>query len=236
MASSHRSRTPSRGKAIRQQAGSAARSSGHQEEMPSPCLGLCTQEQAAGPTRVPDDVVQHHQPLELQQQLPVGVLGERLGLKASQPVVGVLVAFHKELEGAHLRRGEAALWRGMEAGGAATGACRTREPYLGRQPDAVEALPHFGHLLQGQPLSSGLHPVDGTVVKGLAGQIHHLGGQEHRGQQGQLAVVTSSLTKQNAVFCRLCPARGSPRLEQEQSWSRAQQGHATGHKQSWAAR
>lgn len=100
---SHRSRTPTTGKAIRQQAGSAARSSGHQEEMPSPCLGLCTQEQAAGPTRVPDDVVQHHQPLELQQQLPVGVLGERLGLKASQPVVGVLVAFHKELEGAHLR-------------------------------------------------------------------------------------------------------------------------------------
>lgn len=110
------------------------------------------------------------------------------------------------------------------------------EPYLGRQPDAVEALPHFGHLLQGQPLSSGLHPVDGTVVKGLAGQIHHLGGQEHRGQQGQLAVVTGSLTKQDAAFCRLCPARGSPRLEQEQSWSRAQQGNATGHKQSRTAR
>lgn len=145
MVHSHRSRTPSRGKAIWQQAGSAARSSGHQEEMPSPCLGLCTQEQAAGPTRVPDDVVQHHQPLKLQQQLPVGVLGERLGLKASQPVVGVLVAFHKELEGAHLRRGEAALRRGAEAGEAAKGACRTREsPTLGGSPMRLKRCPTLG--------------------------------------------------------------------------------------------
>lgn len=65
--------------------------------------------QAAGLTCVPNDVVQHHQPLELQQQLPVSVLWERLSFKLPQPVVSILVAFHEELEGTHLKQGEVAL-------------------------------------------------------------------------------------------------------------------------------
>lgn len=104
--------------------GSADRSFGFQEEMPNLCLLSSWQnikEQAAGPTCVPDDVVQHHQPLKLQQQLPVGVLRERLSLKPPQPVVSVLVAFHKQLEGAHLRQGETVLWRTREDRGAVTG-------------------------------------------------------------------------------------------------------------------
>lgn len=56
------------------------------------------------------------------------------------------------------------------------GRCRGWQTYLGWQTNAVEALANLRHLLQGQPLPSGLHPVDGTVVKGLAGQIHHLQG------------------------------------------------------------
>lgn len=142
--------------------------------------------QAAGPTCVPDDVIQYHEPLELQQQLPISVLRERLGFKPPQPVVCILVAFHKELEGAHLKQGQAALQKVTEARAVPTGRHGGWQPYLGWQTNAVEALADFRHLLQGQPLSSGLHPVNGTVVKGLTGQIHHLEGHEHS-QQGPLA-------------------------------------------------
>lgn len=141
---------------------------------------------STGPTCVPDDVIQHHQPLKLQQQLPIRVLRERLGLKPPQPVVCILVAFHKELEGAHLKQGEAALQKATVAGEVPRGRHGGLQPYLGWQTNAVEALTDFRHLLQGQPLSSGLHPVNGTVVKGLTGQIHHLEGHEHS-QQGPLA-------------------------------------------------
>lgn len=174
--------------------------SGHKQAVSVP-------HQAADPTCVPDDVVEHHQPLKLQQQLPVGVLWERLSFKASQPVVSILVAFHEELEGAHLKQGKAALQGAGEDGEVATGRRGGQQPYLGRQTNAVEALANFRHLLQGQPLSSGLHPVDGTVVKGFTGQIHHLGGQGHRCQQEHLATVTRLADKTKTLhFPQLCPA------------------------------
>jgi len=53
-------------------------------------------------TCVPDDVVKDDQPLKLQLQLAVGVLGQGVGLEPPQPEVCVLVAVHEELEGADL--------------------------------------------------------------------------------------------------------------------------------------
>lgn len=141
------------------------------------------------PTCVPDDIVQHHKPLKLQQQLPVGVFREWLGFKPPQPVVSILVAFHKELKGAHLKKGEAVLQEATGDGEVVTDGHGGQQPYFGWQTNAVEALADFRHLLQGQPLPPGLHPVNGTVVKGLAGQIHHLGGEECRCQLGQLSPV-----------------------------------------------
>lgn len=86
----------------------------------------------AGPTCVPDDVIQHHQPLELQQQLPISVLREWLGFKPPQPVICILVAFHKELEGAHLKQGlQAALQKATEARKVPTGRHGGWQPYLG---------------------------------------------------------------------------------------------------------
>lgn len=55
---------------------------------------------------IPDDVVQDHEPLKLQLQLPVGVFRQRVGLKLPQPEVCVFVAVHEQLEGAHLEAGE----------------------------------------------------------------------------------------------------------------------------------
>lgn len=46
--------------------------------------------------------------------------------------------------------------------------------YFWRKADPVEALAHFGHLLQGQLLSPRLHPVNGAVVECFTGQIHNL--------------------------------------------------------------
>lgn len=95
----------------------------------------------------------------------------------------------------------------VEAREAATGRHGGWWSYLGWQTNAVEALANFRHLLQGQPFSSGLHPVDGTVVEGLTGQIHHLGEQEHRHQQGHLAIVTGLADKTKTQhFPQLCPA------------------------------
>lgn len=171
---------------------------------------------ASGPTCVPDDVIQHHQPLKLQQQLPISVLWEWLGFKPPQPVVCIFVAFHKELEGAHLKKGQAALQKATEAGEMSTGRHGGLQPYLGWQTNAVEALTNFRHLLQGQPLSSGLHPVNGTVVKGLTGQIHHLEGHEHS-QQGLWQVTGLPNKTKMQHFPQLCPAQGSSHFEREQS-------------------
>jgi len=46
--------------------------------------------------------------------------------------------------------------------------------YLRGQAYPVEPLAHPGHLLQGEPLASRLHPVDGAVVERMAPQEHHL--------------------------------------------------------------
>lgn len=53
-------------------------------------------------------------------------------------------------------------------------ASRLLGTYLGWQAHSVEAPAHFGDLLQGVLLPSGLGSVDGVVVECLAGQIHHL--------------------------------------------------------------
>lgn len=49
-------------------------------------------------TSVPDDVIQHHEPLELRLQLLPRVLGKRLRLKPPQPMICLLIAFYKQLE------------------------------------------------------------------------------------------------------------------------------------------
>lgn len=46
--------------------------------------------------------------------------------------------------------------------------------YLRRQAHSVEAASHLGHFLQGVLLPLGFGSVDGAVVEGLTGQVHHL--------------------------------------------------------------
>lgn len=53
-------------------------------------------------TCVSNHIVENNQPLKLRLQLLPGVLRQGLGLEAPQPVVGLVVALHEQLEGAQL--------------------------------------------------------------------------------------------------------------------------------------
>lgn len=59
---------------------------------------------AAVVTCVPDDVIQHHQPLELELELTVVVFRQRLGFKPPQPEIRIFITVYEELEGADLKR------------------------------------------------------------------------------------------------------------------------------------
>ena len=96
---------------------------------------------------VPDDVVQHHQLLELELKTGGGLTVQRLRLELPQMEVGVFVVLHETLEGTN----------------------------LGRQSQSVELPTNLGEMFVDNFLGFGFLPVDPQIVEGLRGQLDNFG-------------------------------------------------------------
>lgn len=97
--------------------------------------------------RVPDNVVEDDQPLELQLKFPTEPRRQRFVLPPPEPIVGVFVAVHKDLEGADLR------W----------------------QADAIEVRAHRGELVHDNLLHACLLTIQARIIEHLAHELHHSG-------------------------------------------------------------
>jgi hypothetical protein len=70
------------------------------------CCGtiIFNQPVVVAPVRIPDNVIKHDEPLELQLELPLNIHARWFTFKAAKPKVCVFEAIDKQLERAHLKK------------------------------------------------------------------------------------------------------------------------------------